>query len=280
VLVLGAGVAGAEAARIIAGRGHQVEIWERANVAGGQMPLACASPDKEAVLPVWTYRLKILQELNVPLRLGVTADAAQIKAYAPDFVVVATGSAARHPPIDVSRLSPEVAVRHAWDVLADPALVRPGATVTIIGGGMVGIELADLLRTRDCRINVIEMLDTIATGMARNNRMELIERLKPSMTLFRNCRILEVQASSLLIQVKDEAAEHLPIGEALIFATGPKPVLEVIAEIEATGIPYERIGDCSMPGDFLAAIRDGWMVGMAIDRAGRFDETTTNRRRR
>ena len=266
VLVLGAGVAGVEAARIVAGRGHQVEIWERSDKPGGQMPLACASPDKEAVQPVWTYRMTILQELRVPIRLGIDANAERIREYAPDFVVVATGSSVGNPPIDVSRLSPKVPVRHAWDVLAKPSLIRRGATVTIIGGGMVGIELADLLRTRDCRVNVIEMLDTIANGMARNNRMELIERLKPTMTTFRNCRILDVGAESLRIQVRDEAPEYLPIGEALIFATGPKPALGVIAAVEATGIPYERIGDCSTPGDFLAAIRDGWMVGLALDR--------------
>ena len=266
VLVLGGGVAGAEAARIIAGRGHQVEIWERAGEAGGQMPLACAAPDKEAVRPVWTYRMKILQELQVPIRLGVEATTERVRAYAPDFVVIATGSAVRHPPIDVSRLAPAIAVRHAWDVLAQPSLVRDGAQVTIIGGGMVGIELADLLRTRDCRINVIEMLDVVANGMARNNRMELLERLAPAMSLYRNCRILEVEAESLHIQVKDDAPAHLPIGEALIFATGPKPALDAVAAVEACEIPYERIGDSSAPGDFLAAIRDGWMVGLALDR--------------
>ncbi len=120
VLVLGGGVAGAEAARIIAGRGHQVEIWERTGEPGGQMPLACASPDKEAVRPVWTYRMKILQELQVPIRLNVDATSDRIEAYAPDFIVVATGSAVRNPPIDVSRLASDIAVRHAWDVLAAP----------------------------------------------------------------------------------------------------------------------------------------------------------------
>jgi dimethylglycine catabolism A len=282
VLVIGAGVAGVEAARIIAGRGHRVEIWERAAEPGGQMPLACASPDKEAVRPVWTYRMKILQDLQVPIRLGAEATLERIEAYAPDFIVVATGSAVRNPPVDVSRLASSIPVRHAWDVLATPALVRDGALVTIIGGGMVGIELADLLRTRNCRVNVIEMLDTVASGMARNNRMELIERLAPSMSLFRNCRILDVESDSLQIQVKDEPPRHLPIGEALIFATGPKPALEVLPVVEASGIPYERIGDCSTPGDFLAAIRDGWMVGLALDRrlsAGRKTSEPIHERR-
>ena len=190
VLVLGAGVAGAEAAR---DRSPGAATTSKSGSAPAS-PAAkcrslCASPDKEAVRPVWTYRMKILQELQVPMRMNMEATADRIRDYAPDFIVVATGSAVQNPPIDVSRLSSDIAVRHAWHVLAAPSLVREGATVTIIGGGMVGIELADLLRTRSCRVNVIEMLDIIANGMARNNRMELIERLKPTMSLFRNCRI-------------------------------------------------------------------------------------------
>ena len=56
ILVIGGGVAGAEAARVVAGLGHVVEIWEQSDAAGGQMPLALAAPHKEDVAGVWTYR--------------------------------------------------------------------------------------------------------------------------------------------------------------------------------------------------------------------------------
>src|SRR5690606_30712821 len=70
VLVLGAGVAGVETARVLKGRGHEVEIWEKRAQPGGQMPLAVTSPDKAEVEPVWTSRWQTVQALGVPVRLG------------------------------------------------------------------------------------------------------------------------------------------------------------------------------------------------------------------
>ena len=69
-------------------------------------------------------------------------------------------------------------VRQAWDVLLDPQSIEPGATVTIVGGGIVGIETADLLVTRGCRVTVIEIQATVAPEMARNNRFEVLARLE------------------------------------------------------------------------------------------------------
>src|SRR6185295_5074027 len=65
VLVVGAGVSGVEAARVTAARGHFVEVWEKEAVAGGQMPLAVAAPDKAEVSGVWTYRVEALHRLGV-----------------------------------------------------------------------------------------------------------------------------------------------------------------------------------------------------------------------
>ena len=66
MLVLGAGVSGIEAARVLAGRGHRVEVWEKADRPGGQMHLAVAAPDKREVEPVWSYRWQEVQSFGVP----------------------------------------------------------------------------------------------------------------------------------------------------------------------------------------------------------------------
>lgn len=270
VLVLGAGVAGVEAARVLKGRGHDVHLWEKRTRPGGQMPLAVASPDKTEVEPVWSYRWKTVQALGVPLRFGVRADADDIRAFAPDHVIVATGSRPAAPPLDLAALAPDVRALHAWDVLADLDAVRPGLRVTIVGGGMVGAETADALRVRGARITILDRLPTIATGMARNNRFELVERLAADgVAMIPNCRILGVAGDRIDIQRGDAPAESLSIGDWLVFATGPRPALEVLEAVQASGVPYTRIGDCNAPGDFLAAIRDGWMTALMMDYAAR-----------
>ncbi|MFM9969756.1 MAG: FAD-dependent oxidoreductase [Burkholderiales bacterium] len=267
VLVLGAGVSGIEAARVLAGRGHQVEVWERAERTGGQIHLAVAAPDKGEVEPVWSYRWEEVVKLGVVVRTGVEANAASIKAFNPDHVVIATGASPQAAPIDTSNLNARVKVCHAWDALGDANLVRAGSNVTIVGGGMVGVETADLLVTRGCKVTIIEMLEGVALGMARNNRMELIDRLKAAgVKTLVSVRIQGAEGTKLeLVNRKDGTLTHVSCGDYLIFANGPKPNRDAVAMVEAAGVSYSLVGDCSQPGDFLSCIRDAWMVGLAIE---------------
>ena len=265
VLVLGAGVTGIEAARVLAGRGHAVEVWEKSDRVGGQMPLAMAAPDKREVEPVWSYRWQQMQSLGVTVRTGVQATAEAIEAYAPDFAIVATGALPRPAPFDVGRIEPGIAVLSAWDVLGQPGRIRDGARVTIVGGGMVGMETADLLVTRNCRVTVIEALPDLAQGMARNNRMELIERVQAAgARILTQATIVAAQGGDLAIRIGDDERSH-PIGEALVIAIGPRPVRDVVKMLEAAGVECALAGDCQRPGDFLTCIRDAWMVALSVD---------------
>jgi len=267
VLILGAGVTGIEAARVLASRGHAVEVWEKSARVGGQMRLATAAPDKREVEPVWSYRWQQVQALGVTVRTGVDVSLASITAYAADFAVVATGAVPRAAPFDVSHLDPSVSVLHAWDFLADCERVRPGSRVTIVGGGMVGMEAADLLVTRACRVTVIEALAGIAQGMARNNRMELIERVQAAgAQTVTQAQILGAAGRFLQLQVAAEnATRTLEIGEVLMIATGPRPVRDAVELLEAAGVDYALAGDCYRPGDFLTGIRDASMVALSVD---------------
>lgn len=270
VLVLGAGVSGIEAARVLAARGHEVEVWERADQPGGQIHLAAAAPDKTEVWPVWTYRWESLQALGVPVRLGVHTTQVEIDAYKPDFIVVATGARPAPPPIKVDALDPSVKVLHAWDALSTLGQFGPDHRVTIIGGGMVGAEVADSLRIFGCQINLLEVQPMIANGMARNNRFELIERLQDDgVNIITSCRIESLEARHCNLTLSEGQSSILDIGHFLIFATGPRPNLDVMEVVTQTGIAHTRIGDCNVPGDFLTGIRDAGMVAMSIDNYAR-----------
>ena len=268
VLVLGAGVAGMEAARVLAGRGHTVQVWEKQPHPGGQVPLAIAAPDKREVEPVWTYRWDTVRKLGVPVRTGVHASVGDLLAYAPDHIVVATGARPGPPPIDVSGVADTVRIQHAWDTLRELDGWQSGQRATIVGGGMVGMETADALRVRGVAVTVLELQAAVANGMARNNRFELIERLQADgARILTQCRIVGACDFRLEVQVRDEAPHYLDIGDALIFATGPRPDLDALDAVQATDIPYTRIGDCNAPGDFLSGLRDAWMVALSLDAA-------------
>jgi pyruvate/2-oxoglutarate dehydrogenase complex dihydrolipoamide dehydrogenase (E3) component len=266
VLVLGAGVSGIEAARVLAGRGHTVEVWEKAARTGGQMHLAIAAPDKLEVEPVWSYRWQEVAALGVPVKTGVAATADSIRARGFDCAIVATGARARPAPFDTSRLSPKVTVAHAWDVLAAPERVSAGSAVTIVGGGMVGMETADLLSLRDARCTVVEALSAVAPGMARNNRIELIERVTARGTrIMTGAGVIDAEGTHLDLEGADGATTRLEIGEWLITAIGPAPDQEGARMCEAAGVPYVIVGDAYKPGDFLTCLRDASLAALSVD---------------
>jgi 2,4-dienoyl-CoA reductase-like NADH-dependent reductase (Old Yellow Enzyme family)/thioredoxin reductase len=266
VLVIGAGITGLEAARAAAARGHQVEVWEKAQQPGGQMPLAVAAPDKLEVAPILDYRLTLLRELGVRIRTSMPTTIAAIHAYAPDFAIVATGAQPRAYPFDTAQLAGNVKVMHAWDALRDPLLLAAAKRLTIIGGGMVGAETADLFTLQGKQCTLVEMLGTIASGMARNNRIELVERLAARGTpMLTRVKVERALGTILTLRADDGTTNDIDVGDALIFATGPAPVRDVAPLLEEAGVDYELAGDCYRPGDFLSCLRDGWLAALSVD---------------
>ena len=263
ILVLGAGVAGIEAARVAAGLGHHVEIWEKAAKPGGQMPLALAAPDKADVAGIWTYRWEQIESLRVPVRTGFDANAQAIRDFKPDLVVIATGAKPRPLPCPVQT---DVPVLQAWDVLLDQERVPRGARITIVGGGMVGIETADtLIHYRGIKATVIEGAAVIAREMARNNRFDVLDRLKKAGAQVLTDAPVESIAGDKVWVMRNGKREGIDAGDMIIVAIGPLSNRDVMPEVERAGAQYVLAGDCNRIGDFLAAVRDGWMLATAID---------------
>ncbi len=258
VLVLGAGVGGIEAARLAAARGHTVEVWERAPRPGGQIHLAVAAPDKAEVRPVWTYRWAQVEALGISVRCGVDATAAMIGDFRPDHVIIATG--ARPRPF----LLPGTTPLQAWAVIAEPGLVAEGATVAIIGGGIAGLEAADMLALRRCRITVLEALPTLAPQMARNNRTDLLLRLRAAGVRCHTGAQVQGMRGGRLEFTVDSVPQALDGVDHVVAAIGAVPNRDVVPAVEAAGVPYTLVGDANLPGDFLSVLRDASMAGLAI----------------
>ena len=143
--------------------------------AGGQIDLALAAPDKEDVSGVWTYRVAALEQLDVPIRTGIEPTVERIRAYRPDLIVIATGAVPRDAPFPVNTNVPMI---QAWDVLRRPELIPEGSSVTVIGGGMVGIETAECIAKRASHVTILEGQSVVAKEMARNNRWDVLLRLR------------------------------------------------------------------------------------------------------
>src|SRR5258705_7732444 len=240
ILVLGAGVAGVEAARVAAGLGHYVEIWEKTDKPGGQMPLALAAPDKADVAGIWTYRWQQIESLGVPVRTAIDATAQMISEFRPDLVVVATGAKPRPLPFPVKT---DIPVLHAWDVLLDHERVARGARITIVGVGMVGIETADtLIHYRGVKATVIEGLSVIAKEMARNNRYDVLDRLeKGRARVLINAPVESIEGDKVWANIEGKR-EAIDAGDAIVVAIGPLPNRDIVPEVERSGARYALAG--------------------------------------
>ena len=263
VLVIGGGVAGLEAARVFAANGHPVEVWERERQAGGQMDLALAAPDKEDVAGVWTYRVAALEQLNVPIRTGVEPTVERIRAYGPDLIVIATGAVPRAAPFAVST---NVPVLQAWDVLRSPELIPLGSSVTIVGGGMVGIETAECIAGRASHVAILEGENVVAKEMARNNRWDVLLRLREANArIVTGAPVVSIEGDAILCRNGQAIVRH-PAGDRIVMAIGSRPVRDVSQLADEAGVSWVMAGDCNnVPGDFLTAIRDASMIAWAAE---------------
>ena len=265
VLVIGGGVAGLEAARIFAANGHQVEVWERENQAGGQMDLALAAPDKEDVAGVWTYRVAALQQLEVPIRTGVEPTVDNIRTYRPDLIVIATGATPREAPFPADT---NVPVMQAWDVLRRPELIPEGSSVTVVGGGMVGIEIAECIAKRARQVTIFEGQGVVAKEMARNNRWDVLLRLRDANArILTDASVVSIEGDTIVC-CSGQTTVRCPAGDVIVLAIGPRPLRDVARLADEAGAPWVMAGDCNnVPGDFLTAIRDASMIAWAAEEA-------------
>jgi 2,4-dienoyl-CoA reductase (NADPH2) len=140
IAVVGAGPAGLATATAAASRGHAVDLFEAADVIGGQFQLARRIPGKEEFAETIRYFTRQLEVLGVKLRLNHRASAGELAAAGYDEIVLATGIAPRIPPIPgVDRQN----VHGYADVIAGRVIV--GDRVAVIGAGGIGVDVTELL---------------------------------------------------------------------------------------------------------------------------------------
>jgi pyruvate/2-oxoglutarate dehydrogenase complex dihydrolipoamide dehydrogenase (E3) component len=187
----------------------------------------------------------------------------RIRAYAPDLIVIATGATPRDPPFPVNT---NVPLLQAWDVLRQPELIPEGVDITVVGGGMVGIETAECIAKRAGHVTVLEGQSVVAKEMARNNRWDVLLRLRQAdAQIVTDVPVLSIEGDSILCRSGQGVVRH-PAGDRIVLAIGARPVRDVAKLADEAGVPWVMVGDCNnVPGDFLTAIRDASMIAWAAE---------------
>lgn len=154
VVVVGAGPAGLEAARVARERGHDVVLFERSDAVGGQINLAAKAPQREQMAGIVRWFDMETKRLGVDRRLGVNADEAMIMAERPDIVVLATGGSNYTSQVAAWGIAEGLSVS-SWDILQ--GRVAPGKNVLVYDGisTHAGFGVADFLASRGSLVEIV-----------------------------------------------------------------------------------------------------------------------------
>lgn len=264
VVVVGGGVAGLEAARVAALRGHTVTILEREAQCGGQLVLARRAPGREEIGAVVDNLMRALARLPVELVTSVEATAETVLSLAPDAVVLATGSTAFVPMELDDGYGRLVSTREALDgaMVGDPCLVFDTR------GDMAGPTTAEFLARSGRRVALVTSHPAFGAGIEPMTRRLLHERLAEcGVDILADHRVAALTEIGVLVRHTVSGRETLlPDVATVVAATGARPAdgLRAALLAERPLLPVHPVGDARSPGQIDAAIHDGHFVARSI----------------
>ncbi len=298
IVVVGAGPAGLECARVASNRGHKVTILEQTGSLGGTALFSSLTTPKNGELINWFEQ--VLKDSEVVIRKNFLADSKSIMSFEPDVVVIATGSQSSKSNIKGSELqhvlsrdqlkallqesnSSEITkgrknlsylvlwLGRKLEFFEDMGKIRKlsklwmplGKNVVIIGGGLVGVELSHFLSERKRKVSVLETRPVMAPEMAHPRRWRSLHQGSLSGVKFHNnIKVVEIRKNSV-VYIKDESECEVP-ADSVILAEGieaDRKLHEKFADIE---VETHIIGDAESIGYIEGAVRSGNKVGQIV----------------
>ncbi|WP_094602638.1 Metal reductase [Sporomusa silvacetica DSM 10669] len=256
VLIAGGGVGGMEAARGAAIKGHEVHLFEKSDILGGQFIAAAYPPFKGEFTAYTAWLIVQMKKLKINIHLNSELTADIVRKEKPGKVIIATGSKPIIPNLPGISGSNVVV---AEDVLR--GRVDPGLKVLVAGGGMIGSETAAYLGIQ-CRekVTLIEMMPEIGMDMAGDIRDDLKTCLRH--------HFVEVLTKTKLAGVTEQGALIEQGGkvtlypcDTVVLAIGTKAYNPL--EEDLKGIcDVVVVGDAVKARKAIEASREGFVAGM------------------
>jgi len=178
VMVVGAGPAGMEAARVAALRGHEVTIYDKAGELGGLTPMAAfiKSGSTDEIPPLLAWYERQLKKLKVNIKLGKEVTPELVKKEAPDVVVLATGGKPLEAPITSGKVVTTEELKNKAKTFvrwlgpdAMSALTKvflpTGKNVVVVGSDLAALETVEFLVNRGKKVTLVDKAEAIGNGV-------------------------------------------------------------------------------------------------------------------
>jgi 2,4-dienoyl-CoA reductase-like NADH-dependent reductase (Old Yellow Enzyme family) len=270
VVVIGGGVAGAEAAYRAAERGARVALFERTRHIGGRARIAAQRRGRERWHLYLAWLSEQLQRTGVDLRLGVEASVADVLALEPDLVVASSGSTMRSPTWAAGSPTPVVDADEVVD--APPRLPSPGACALIADdeGGFVAPTAAESLAAAGWTVRIATTLPAVANFVDPTQTWWVRRRLKKAGVELIDSVVPEHDGTSWTL-VDLESEERRPAGRVdVVVVAGPRRSRRGMAEQltqASPGLQVVSVGDALAPRTLLDAVAEGARVGTTWNKA-------------
>jgi 2,4-dienoyl-CoA reductase-like NADH-dependent reductase (Old Yellow Enzyme family)/NADPH-dependent 2,4-dienoyl-CoA reductase/sulfur reductase-like enzyme len=299
VLVVGGGPAGMEAARVAALRGHRVTLAERSDRLGGTLFFAAlAYPENGRLLDYLQHQVR---QLPVDVKLNTAVDTALVERLKPDAILIASGARRAAPAIDGAAQShvwsgdelrrlmtgdraDEIA--KAKLNLAERAMFKAGGMlrvtdstqalqslsklwmplgkrVVIVGGGLVGLELAEFLLARGRQVTVLEPGERAGIELSIVRRWRVLDAVTSHGTLHLRAQVSAITRNEVLWTDKAGTQQHTA-ADSVVLATGAEADDTVALALADCGVPLQRIGDCAGVNYIEGAMHEGNRAGRLV----------------
>ena len=254
IAIVGAGIAGMQTASYLREKGHNVFLYEKER-AGGQFNLAWLPPKKESLKEILTYFDSKLQEQRIKI-VNKEVNAENILGGDFDEVVVASGAVPTKLPIKGLN-------KYMWADFMEMDNLPTKEKVLIIGGGLIGIEIASKLVDLKNKVTIVEMLGEVARGMEMLEKKLSMQKLqKANVDILLNTRVTEFNDGTAYLESEGERSKIEDIDKVFV-AGGMRSVNALVSQLEGK-IPVSVVGDASQPSNVQNAISTAFETAMKL----------------
>jgi len=263
VVVVGAGPAGLEAARVAALRGHRVVLLEREAAVGGQVLIAARAPARAEYAGILRFLAHQVDKLVVDCRLRVEASVDTVLAESPDVVIIATGSSPHVP--DLRGLDGKHVVTDR-DVLLDRVEVGERVVVVDDVHTQQGLSTAEHLLDRGRRVEVISRLFYAGQDVGITSIAPLYSRLfAKGVTLTPHTDLVAVEGSAVVVaNVYTRAERRIEGVDTVVLSMGSRSIDALYRALKGQVAAVHAIGDCVAPRGIHQAILEGTRVARLV----------------